>query len=563
MVSPLSPSARSLSPTSPVTNVKLSPNSIERSRISLALLQLSNMCHRQRKTDPVSSGRNSNNHFNGVNLASLGGAPGNAAGGFNNNISTAGVQTYPQQGGGVFLRPPPLPHPEDENNPLFNSSLHSQVYQQHNQYGAPAVSGSPSENVFLGTGLNKNPHSEEEDKIKIASYLLLMQKFSPRTTTPGVSPRSPAAPLNLSQNANNVMFAAATSPHHQFNQWRQSQHNQSQTQHMQYNHGISMPTQAQKFTFNGYNLTISPRENININSTMLTSGTALPTGVTSAKISGGLHSSTTTDRRKNKTTKQKKKTNGKQRKINKSRSRSSTPRNSSSSPRKRKASSSQASKNHPKSGHNANKYERMVKPVPKSPRKSGSRSKRSSSARGQKKRPSGSSGPNNDVVKCNCKNSSCLKMYCDCFAKQIFCNDCRCQNCFNTLATKKERDNAVKAILKVRPDAFTGKSVCTCTRSNCQKGYCKCFANGVGCGAHCSCINCHNNNGANPRSALKLVGTGTTAITASTKAVVINRKKLRNRASWKKPLSPTHTKNKGRRQSAPTASTFTAPTAVI
>ena len=35
---------------------------------------------------------------------------------------------------------------------------------------------------------------------------------------------------------------------------------------------------------------------------------------------------------------------------------------------------------------------------------------------------------------CNCKNSQCLKRYCECFTRMKYCdpNICTCQNCFNT-----------------------------------------------------------------------------------------------------------------------------------
>ena len=35
-------------------------------------------------------------------------------------------------------------------------------------------------------------------------------------------------------------------------------------------------------------------------------------------------------------------------------------------------------------------------------------------------------------LKCNCKKSKCLKLYCECFANQLFCSkECECQNCAN------------------------------------------------------------------------------------------------------------------------------------
>ncbi len=37
------------------------------------------------------------------------------------------------------------------------------------------------------------------------------------------------------------------------------------------------------------------------------------------------------------------------------------------------------------------------------------------------------------MFNCNCKNSNCLKMYCECFSKGLVCDSqtCSCQNCYN------------------------------------------------------------------------------------------------------------------------------------
>ena len=32
-------------------------------------------------------------------------------------------------------------------------------------------------------------------------------------------------------------------------------------------------------------------------------------------------------------------------------------------------------------------------------------------------------------MKCNCKNSKCLKLYCDCFKNGLPCHDCNCEGC--------------------------------------------------------------------------------------------------------------------------------------
>ena len=34
-------------------------------------------------------------------------------------------------------------------------------------------------------------------------------------------------------------------------------------------------------------------------------------------------------------------------------------------------------------------------------------------------------------VSCNCKNSRCVKLYCECFRNETFCKDCNCECCLN------------------------------------------------------------------------------------------------------------------------------------
>ncbi|KAK3854700.1 hypothetical protein Pcinc_038830 [Petrolisthes cinctipes] len=58
---------------------------------------------------------------------------------------------------------------------------------------------------------------------------------------------------------------------------------------------------------------------------------------------------------------------------------------------------------------------------------------------------------------CNCTKSQCLKLYCDCFANGEFCNNCNCANCFNNLAHEEDRQKAIKACLDRNPLAFRPK----------------------------------------------------------------------------------------------------------
>ncbi|XP_066475701.1 tesmin [Tiliqua scincoides] len=61
---------------------------------------------------------------------------------------------------------------------------------------------------------------------------------------------------------------------------------------------------------------------------------------------------------------------------------------------------------------------------------------------------------------CNCTKSQCLKLYCDCFANGDFCNNCNCNNCYNNPQHESERFKAIKVIqacLDRNPEAFLPK----------------------------------------------------------------------------------------------------------
>ena len=60
-------------------------------------------------------------------------------------------------------------------------------------------------------------------------------------------------------------------------------------------------------------------------------------------------------------------------------------------------------------------------------------------------------------VCCNCKKSRCLKLYCECFAAQKFCQECNCLNCANLQANIEEKEKVVTALLSRNPNAFKPK----------------------------------------------------------------------------------------------------------
>uniref|UniRef100_A0A5S6R3S2 CRC domain-containing protein n=1 Tax=Trichuris muris TaxID=70415 RepID=A0A5S6R3S2_TRIMR len=58
---------------------------------------------------------------------------------------------------------------------------------------------------------------------------------------------------------------------------------------------------------------------------------------------------------------------------------------------------------------------------------------------------------------CNCTKSQCLKLYCDCFANGEFCSNCHCTNCLNNLTNELDRSKAIKSCLERNPLAFQPK----------------------------------------------------------------------------------------------------------
>ena len=101
--------------------------------------------------------------------------------------------------------------------------------------------------------------------------------------------------------------------------------------------------------------------------------------------------------------------------------------------------------------------------------------------------------------KCKCKNSQCLKLYCECFSNGRICNkNCICIGCKNTLNNEEMRKSIYKEIVLKNPKAIQKiKSIkrswtCHCKNSNCKKNYCDCFQNKKFCSSKCKCIDCEN-----------------------------------------------------------------------
>jgi hypothetical protein len=109
-------------------------------------------------------------------------------------------------------------------------------------------------------------------------------------------------------------------------------------------------------------------------------------------------------------------------------------------------------------------------------------------------------------MKCHCKKSKCLKLYCECFSSQGVCNDtCECVDCFNKEEYQELRSYFLKDTLEKNPNAFKSriKTVdndsltlntrgCNCKKTGCSKRYCECYAASTKCTALCKCSECLN-----------------------------------------------------------------------
>ncbi|KHG00407.1 Protein lin-54 [Gossypium arboreum] len=92
---------------------------------------------------------------------------------------------------------------------------------------------------------------------------------------------------------------------------------------------------------------------------------------------------------------------------------------------------------------------------------------------------------------CNCIRSRCVKLYCECFAAGIYCDNCACQNCLNnpdyddTVLDTRQQIELRNPLAFASPVVFPSNDSPNVTAE-------------VGCSAICNCEDCDNSFGKKP-----------------------------------------------------------------
>lgn len=74
---------------------------------------------------------------------------------------------------------------------------------------------------------------------------------------------------------------------------------------------------------------------------------------------------------------------------------------------------------------------------------------------------------------CNCSKSECLKLYCECFAKGRYCIGCNCVNCLNVPRYESVRSEAISQVINRKNEAFEMKTSQSKGGCVCKKSNCK------------------------------------------------------------------------------------------
>lgn len=89
---------------------------------------------------------------------------------------------------------------------------------------------------------------------------------------------------------------------------------------------------------------------------------------------------------------------------------------------------------------------------------------------------------------CSCTKTKCIKKYCECYAGNKYCKDCHCIDCQNKfIYFNNSTSNKI-----IKDSSENERTMCTCSKSNCNKKYCECYKSGKKCNEECRCSNCLN-----------------------------------------------------------------------
>eukprot|EP00656_Telonema_subtile_P030247 TRINITY_DN3324_c0_g1_i1.p1 TRINITY_DN3324_c0_g1~~TRINITY_DN3324_c0_g1_i1.p1 ORF type:complete len:343 (+),score=22.60 TRINITY_DN3324_c0_g1_i1:54-1082(+) len=105
--------------------------------------------------------------------------------------------------------------------------------------------------------------------------------------------------------------------------------------------------------------------------------------------------------------------------------------------------------------------------------------------------------PSKTLKSCRCRKTTCLKLYCDCFAAGQRCTaKCQCIRCKNTEQDPMPEIDHMHydaKLLEEKPGIIVrGPRGCGCRRSGCRKKYCDCFNAAEPCTEACGCVDCVN-----------------------------------------------------------------------